>query len=33
VLHLVGGDGVVVDRLDVIFDATELAEQLDALVV
>lgn len=33
VLYLVGADGVVADRLDVIFDATELAEQLDALVV
>ena len=33
VLYLVGADGVVVDRLDVIFDATELAEQLDALVL
>ena len=33
VLYLIGRDGVVVDRLDVIFDATELAEQLDALVV
>lgn len=32
VLFLVGADGVIVDRLDVIFDATELTERLDALV-
>ncbi|MBK8332855.1 MAG: hypothetical protein IPL07_10840 [Acidimicrobiaceae bacterium] len=32
VLYLVGADGVAVERLDVILDASELAEQLAALV-
>jgi hypothetical protein len=33
VLFLIGADGVLRERLDVIFDATELEEQLDALTV
>lgn len=33
VLFLIDASGVVVDRLDVIFDATELTEALDALTV
>lgn len=30
-LFLVGGDGILADRIDNVFDATELAEALDAL--
>lgn len=33
VLYLVDADGTVADRLDVVFDASELSARLDALVV